>query len=355
MSNQISQLLAQWYPLRDEQQWVLAQIVETDGPSYRKAGSVMLLSEAGLRLGLLSGGCLEADLLRHAGLVMADGAPKLVCYDMRDDADLTWELGIGCGGMVKILLQYLTKEHDYLGLGKAFEELQAGRPQWLCQRMSSEGYALTHDWLGVESARLSQWLSLEERRGHRGTRIDQSGEAYLLTPVFPVTHLAIFGGGVDAQPLVAMALQMGWKVTVFDQRSAYARSGAFLEANHIDRTPLAEIDAEVAFNGIDAAVVMQHNLDLDALALKLLAAKSLSYFAVLGPRNRLQRLLNRAGLIMSDFVTPPQGPAGLDLGGDLPEHIALSILAQCQADIYGGTAQRLAKVPLVQCDLNLRA
>ena len=73
MSNHLSHLLAQWYPERDNLDWVLATIYDTHGPCYRKPGAMMLFSSQGHQLGMLSGGCLESDIGVNARKVIQTG------------------------------------------------------------------------------------------------------------------------------------------------------------------------------------------------------------------------------------------------------------------------------------------
>src|SRR5450759_5785824 len=67
---------------------VLATVVATAGSTYRKAGARMLIMADGSYLGLLSGGCLESDLMLHAQQVIDSGMARAVEYDMRGPDDL---------------------------------------------------------------------------------------------------------------------------------------------------------------------------------------------------------------------------------------------------------------------------
>jgi len=116
MANRISQLLSHWTDNRDKHLWVLATIIETDGSSYRKAGAMMLINDMGQYFGLLSGGCLESDIMRQARRCWDNQKNRIIEYDMREEEDLAWQLGIGCGGMVRILLQPVHIDNNYLKL-----------------------------------------------------------------------------------------------------------------------------------------------------------------------------------------------------------------------------------------------
>ena len=91
---------------------VLATVARTLGSTYRKAGAQMLIAGDGRAAGLLSGGCLEADLMERARAVLA-GTPVVVDYDTRSSDDVIWGIGLGCEGAMTILLTKLVRAHDY--------------------------------------------------------------------------------------------------------------------------------------------------------------------------------------------------------------------------------------------------
>ena len=84
---------------------VLATIVQISGSAYRRPGARMLFPDRGDPVGLISGGCLEADLAERAGSVFATGEARTVVYDMRSPDDIVWGLGLGCSGEVRVLLE----------------------------------------------------------------------------------------------------------------------------------------------------------------------------------------------------------------------------------------------------------
>src|SRR3954453_9777466 len=99
--------------VRRGQPLVLATVVATIGSTYRKAGAQLLATADGDAAGLLSGGCLEADLMDHARSVFDTGDAKFVEYDARGSDDLIWGIGLGCEGAMKILLSRLDPSNDY--------------------------------------------------------------------------------------------------------------------------------------------------------------------------------------------------------------------------------------------------
>jgi len=173
-----------------------------------------------------------------------------------------------------------------------------------------------------------------------------------MTRFQPAIHLAVFGGGVDARPLVAMASILGWKISLIDQRPAYASRRFF---------PLADALIKIAPDSlaresleIDAAVVMTHNIKLDADWVEwLFAVEHLpEYIGLLGPYERVLDLLPE--LERARLERHIRGPVGMDLGGELPESVALATLADMHAVLNNGSGQQLAwlnKSSLTQVNL----
>src|ERR1700688_2121471 len=98
------ELLLERAPPKDPSR-VLATVVATAGSTYRKPGARMLIMADGSYLGLLSGGCLEADLKLHAQQVLDSGTPRAVEYDMRGPDDILFGIGAGCEGAMRVLLE----------------------------------------------------------------------------------------------------------------------------------------------------------------------------------------------------------------------------------------------------------
>ena len=94
---------------------VLATLVKVEGSSYRRPGARMLLISDGRRTGSISGGCLEDDVIAHAHQVMATERPVEVTYDTTAENDLVWGVGLGCHGLVHVLIEKLPAHADLPG------------------------------------------------------------------------------------------------------------------------------------------------------------------------------------------------------------------------------------------------
>jgi len=320
MSNRLAALLSAWFPEKDSCQWVLASIIETQRSAYRKAGAMMLINSLGKSYGLLSGGCLEADLMRQAQKCWHKGTSVTVCYDMQDDSDIAWQLGIGCGGLVKVLLQPISQANNYLDLLTLKSQLDNRNPCF---------YHI--DTLNTQTG--NQVLS----------KAVQSLEP--LIAIKPAPALVIFGGGLDAQPLVKLAHTLGWYTCLVDSRTAYARPAYFKNADLVINQDYKSLRQNLLLPKADAVVIMHHNVSLDAQALQLVKNKSnlaaASYLGLLGPQHRTVQVLEQAQLSCDDLAKPLANPIGFDLGGELPESIALAILSQAHATVEGASGKSL--------------
>ena len=86
-------------------QMVLATVVHLEGSSYRRPGARMLITDDGKLTGAISGGCLEGDALQKALLVMAQQKSRIVTYDTTDEEDNDLGVGLGCNGIIQILME----------------------------------------------------------------------------------------------------------------------------------------------------------------------------------------------------------------------------------------------------------
>ncbi len=317
MSHQLRDLLAAWYPRRDED-WVLGTVYKTEGSAYRKAGAFMLIDSLGQPYGMLSGGCLESDIVRNARRVLHSGEALLLRYDGSDEDDISFQLGIGCGGTVHIMLQPLLASDD-LALSALHLSLQRREGGVYRQR------------IGGRETQFEPHVNQRTTRSVIEVRAD--GE-WLSTPVTPPPHLLVVGGGIDVQPVVELAVVLGWDVSLADPRPANARPERFPSVGTTLRelgSPLVDYMSDAS---VDAVIIMSHNVELDAEALKCCQQVDLAYVALLGPRHRYRQVVEHSGLTDKALRTTVSAPAGLDIGGQLPESIALSMLAECHAVLH---------------------
>jgi xanthine/CO dehydrogenase XdhC/CoxF family maturation factor len=331
------------YAPRDGSPGVLATVVATAGSTYRKPGARMLIMADGSYLGLLSGGCLEADLSIHAQRVLETGIPRAIEYDMRGPDDVLFGVGAGCQGALRILLEPAGPGSPAAAaLVNAGRITRSGRATSLVAVHESEQALGTYDAERLSPALLTAAKrALAETMSHDidfevGGRRTRAFVQFLAPP----PHVLICGAGPDAQPVVSAALGLGWRVSVVDHRPAYAVAQRFPGAD-VRCADARELRSSVALAECHAAVVMSHHLPSDVAYLREFAEAGVPYYVgLLGPQSRRRRIAQELGATAEKLRSRIRGPVGIDIGAVTPEGIALAIISQ----IHAWLAEREPKV-----------
>ena len=318
MVNNLSNLLNYWKASDEEVTWVLGTVYKTEGSAYRKAGAHMLINEYGDYYGLLSGGCLESDIVLNARKVMQTKRSKRVVYDSFDEDGIAYKIGVGCGGKVHVLLQNVTQSNKDV-LEQIFSSLKRRVGGVFRQDVSSNFMSFVEKPVPKPSS----------------SYLEKSGDSVFLISFISVDpHIMIFGGGLDAVPLVNFAKILGWYVSVIDPRPANARLERFPTADFLGKSIDENLLKYARKSGVRGVVIMGHSIKLDSESLLFVQKLQLEYVGLLGPKKRFQEIRRLINLKKKDLRNPVFGPAGLNIGGSLPESIALSIISQCHEKFY---------------------
>jgi xanthine/CO dehydrogenase XdhC/CoxF family maturation factor/CTP:molybdopterin cytidylyltransferase MocA len=335
--------------------FLLATVVRAHGSSYRRPGARMLvaLGETGQEerwlAGCVSGGCLEKDVLLRGAWRTSEGA-SLVTYDSTTDDEVGWGFGLGCNGVVDVLLERIAP-NAALDPTQLFARcLQVSRPGALVTVFASTrpaipiGAHLAIDPDGASQTTIVEAQAVEALRPYaldaakapRPTAevLEVAGLSVLVETIAPPPHLFVVGTNHDALPLAALAQSMAWKVTVCDTSARHARR---FECPLIGEP--ATIRAAVDDAHDAHVVVMTHDYDRDRDLLRELLDSRARYLGVLGPAHRTDRILSELGA--SERRQRLYAPVGLDLGAETPQEIALAIVAEIQAKLRAARAGSL--------------
>ncbi len=329
---------------RRKEPLVLVTVFETQGSTYSKAGARMLIDQHGSFQGMLSGGCLEGDLAVRAKIVNESGVPQTVTYDLGQDDEL-WGLGIGCDGLMRVFLQPLSHGSGYQPFAALADILSgnltavattiiestslsapAGASVIRCDSRM-QVFGMSNDFV---EALLAAIPAAADRTSSGASQIRLGDESLLVLDalVAPPPRLLVLGAGLDAEPVVRFAGELGWRCTVVDHRPAYIDNGNFSDADKVMCLPADELTAKLDLSTFDFAIAMSHHLVSDRSYLRQLAATGIAYVGLLGPAGRRERLLAELQQSGTDLQDRLHGPAGLDIGGRGPAAIALSIIAE---------------------------
>jgi len=332
---------------KDDEPLVLATVYDTEGSTYSKAGQRIIISVNGEYQGLVSGGCVEGDLAAHAHMVFVTGDARTITYDLREDENAIWGMGVGCDGVIKILLQRLDAATDYEPFRTIAErQVLPGGGGTCVTVIESEDNHLPPGatWVDWGDSHLA-WQMPDDRRSaiqNQSNTLDKIAKPKLLrqpsrggaftalhAPIATIPRLLILGAGLDAVPLVTIANEVGWFVTIVDHRQIRIDDPQFAGAEHRLCIPLKTFPSTVTLEHYAAVVVMSHNLEADGQYLSQLTTRTdIRYIGLLGPRARRDRLIKTHELDDPAFIARLHGPAGLPIGAYSPETIALSIIAE---------------------------
>jgi xanthine dehydrogenase accessory factor len=350
---------------RSRQPSVLATVVRTEGSTYRRIGARLVVVADGTRVGAVSAGCLEHEVVLRADGVSASGLPEVVQYDTRSPEDLVWGFGLGCGGLVEVLLEPLTPDEAAakalrlsviadtrqrivlatIVRARADADIRVGDQAVLTgARASLDGCEgeLHADLQRVARQVLRDGRSVAACHSWRGEAIDVAYEV-----IVPRVRIAVCGAGIDAKPVVAAARRLDWHVTLIDDRPAMAAVHRWPDADRIIVPRPSDVAERVAELDCEATVIMSHNFERDLDFLDGCLRSAVRYIGVMGPRHRTNALvaaLRPRGIVLDPAARERiHGPVGLDLGAETSEEIALAIIAEVQAYHAGRMGRSLAE------------
>jgi xanthine dehydrogenase accessory factor len=327
----------------------LATIVRVTGSTYRRPGARLLLSDDGSMVGNLSGGCLEGEVQDVARAVMDTGEPQVALYDLTADDEVVWGWGLGCNGAIEVFIEPPDKAAEVAdALRVAISE---DRPIAVITVLESslsgvdvgaralieEGGDLNGslgrpdlDDAGSEAIRA---VMSDGETGTQSLALPDGVVEVFIEVIEPPLRLLVCGAGHDAIPLVAAASSLGWRVVVADDRESLLSRERFPGAREFILTEPSKVAAEAAVDDRTYTVVMTHNYMRDKDYLGALLDSPAAYIGMLGPRARLERLLEeleseRRLRGHERDQKRLHGPAGLDLGAEGPEEIAAAIVAE---------------------------
>ena len=346
-------------------QTALATVVHVEGSSYRRPGARMLIEDNGQLTGAISGGCLEGDALRKALLVMTKKRSRLVTYDTMDDDDAKFGVGLGCNGIIQVLIEPIDDEdpNNPIQLLRAVNEkrqqsvlvtlfsLQNKKdPQYgTCLLLKEDKTVvdtipvlkdiLIHD---AEEVMINQVSSF---KNYISNEHDLTAFIEIIQP--PVSVI-IFGAGNDVVPLADMADILGWEITVVDGRANYAKKERFTSACQVLVSKPEQVLDQIEIDERTVFLLMTHNYNYDMALLKQLLQKNVSYIGMLGPKKKRERILGEfkdEGLTFTEQqLSVLHSPVGLDIGAETSEEIAVSILAEIKAFFANKDVQSLRKI-----------
>lgn len=335
MANETALLLQATRQAHQEgQQTALATVIRVIGSAYRREGAKMLVRSDGASACMISGGCLEQEMIEVAMQILAKGKPQRTIFDYNEEK--TW--WPGCGGTVEVWVEPLEPGSELL---RWLEQSPEAEPSVMATVIGGgEGRVWVRadgSFSGaikpalVQEAVVRTAKQMLQGTSRPTTRYVQEAEVFFDLSS-PVPELVLLGAGHDAKPMANQALVLGFKVTVVDARPDLLAQ--FKGVETIQASP-EEFAHKLRLTPRSNVIVMNHHLDLDRKSLRHVLDSPVQYLGVLGPRNRLEKILE--ALRLEGYEPSPsqlariRNPIGVDVGAESPEEIALAALAEILA------------------------
>ncbi len=342
----------------------LAMVVHVAGSSYRRPGARMLVTDEGEITGAISGGCLEGDALRKSLLVIAQQKPMVVTYDTMDEDDAKFGVGIGCNGIIQVLLEPIDplKANNPIELLKkitakrqdavlitlfSLQNKKAAQAGTCLLLLESGMLEQTNDKiLQLDMFIAAAQLALEkEGSSFKNYLFENESITAFIEYIKPPVSLVVIGAGNDVLPLVEMAAILGWEITVADGRPGYAKQQRFVSGCQVLVSKPENVLNKISIDKQTVFVLMTHNYNYDLAMLRALIKKDIVYIGSLGPKKKLDRMLEElkeeGHEISERQLSAIYGPVGLNIGAENSEEIALSVIAEIKAVLAGKKGQSL--------------
>ena len=324
---------------RQREPYLVATVVCVRGSAYRRPGARMLLTQFRWICGAVSGGCLEGDIASKGWWRTQNGEPVVVTYDSRlpdgaDDDDVRAAFGLGCDGIVEVMLERAGAPGRIDPLEIAEQCLHANRRAAIATvfRGGQVGARLAICAGGAPFGDPVPDAVLADARAAIETgesRVRSYGDLEVfIEAIVPPPRVFVLGTGHDALPVVELARSLGWQVAICTPHVRVSTRQRFVAADEVIVGTPADFVPRIDACDRAIAIVMNHNYDLDKQHLAMLLATRARYVGVLGPRSRTARMLDELGVTDDPRV---HAPVGLELGAETPHEIALAIIAEIQS------------------------
>lgn len=303
--------------------FAIATVIHVDGSAYRRPGARMLISENGDWHGGISGGCLEGDMLKKAQMSMFSNQNKLVTYDTREDDPFELGIGLGCNGLIEILISPDLEYAKYL-MELFDSHIQGSKPSILKHSFQLHSglvnLKLTESFISVLPNAETEQILIQ----HQSKVKVVENEIVFIEYLPAIPRIVLYGNLFDSTSLIEICDFLSWDVCWV---------GNPLKMNSLLKNKVQSFfhwDDTCTIKNNDAIILMTHDFDRDVAILTYLNSINFQgYIGVLGPLKRKQKIIKQLELLsveISDSIF--FGPIGLDIGAEGPNEIALSIVSE---------------------------
>jgi xanthine dehydrogenase accessory factor len=307
----------------------LATVVGTWGSAPVAVGGQMVVARDGRFEGSVSGGCVEGEVIAEAEEILADGKPKTLEFGVADDT--AWQVGLPCGGQIKVYIERLDKANG-LPLIERAVQARSGRRGLVLRTRLSDG---TREVFERGDAKADAEIAKRFQSGESELLATPAGEVFLHA-LMPPARVLIIGATHIGQILSQLVKLAGYEMVVIDPRTAFAAQARF-PGIRLDTEWPQDTIPRIGLDPYTAVVALAHVGHIDDEALKLAMRSPCFYIGALGSkRNHAKRTQRLKDAGFSDQeIARIHSPIGINIGAQSPQEIAIAIMAQLVLALRG--------------------
>jgi xanthine dehydrogenase accessory factor len=357
--------------LADDRPAATAVVTDVEGSAYRRSGARLVVTEAA-SLGAITAGCLEGPVADAARAAIEAGEPSTETYDLTEDENDTWGMGLGCNGVIDVLLDpvdvslrpaldamerkeraivltVLAVEDDApLSPGDRTTVFADGSTAPEDSLVGTDREPLPTGLLDAISAGLSPESIASLLKSTTVTVPFEGAEVSVFCDVYePIPTVFVFGDQGDVRPVTRFARETGFRVEVVTGRGGKSDPGRFPSADVVRSVRAPDLAEAVDAPDHTYAVLMSHNFLDDRLALESLLSTAVPYIGLMGPRKRFEEMretfAEEGRKLSAAELDRISTPVGLDLGGDEPTQIAMSVVGEVLAAANEASGGKLSE------------
>ena len=292
--------------LKDKRKIALATVISTWGSSPRPVGGQMAIDQNGEIIGSVSGGCIEGAVITEGIKSLSDGKTRVKDYGISND--MAWEVGLACGGELKVLIQPLQIEDKII-----FSIVESIRKREVIKLKinTKSGLRTIDKSISKQSSSFNQLMN------------------EFIHIIDPKPRLFIIGAVHIAQELVKLATIADFEITLIDPRDHFATKKRFPNCQIINDWPDIAL-SKFKFDKATHLVTLTHDPKIDDPALIYSLKKNIGYVGSLGSKRTHKKRCERLSLLgfNQNDLNKIHGPIGLDIKAKNPAEIAISILGE---------------------------
>ena len=318
--------------LKNGEDLVLVTVIASSGATPRGAGARMLISKTGRICGTIGGGAVEYRSEQIAQKVLENKSSYGHDFTLtRDDVQ---NLGMICGGACNVFFHYIpAKDEEVIALAEQAETRFAeGKDLWLISDIAAGGKLSLTDKSGPLASRLSRHPS----------RLQEDGQDLYLEQINSSGRVYIFGCGHVAQELEPVLTHLGFRCVVMDDRAEFAKRELFPTAEEVQLIDFRRISDFVTIGSQDYVCVMTRGHAFDTVVQAQVLKCRPTYVGVIGSKHKaagVRKVLKEEYGLSDDELDLVTTPIGLDIKGETPAEIAISIAAQL-IEVRAGVSSR---------------